>query len=807
MARRESPPLDKLRCPYTFVPLNTDLVIAEQEAPSHDVPRGDGICGVLEVELRAETPLFIRDSNSSEDGKKEPLRFCRFGEGDDWFIPGSSLRGMLRNVVEIASFARLRANDHRYAIRDLHARDIYGKYMADIVGGQPTPLVSAGWLERNEDVDLHDGGDDEVVFHLRPCSFARVHYNDLIRYATAHGLGNYTPGTKQAGPEKYGAWSKAGVSRRVGVGVQWKLRDGDEPGRAKVRRHGHFGDVQHIGERTGPGDHGWVVFTGQPGEWDPNHPRKKRQKQRDFVFIGDHDRINRRLPVTRKVWRDFVFAHSEDPQQNKLFSQANEELRHWLRRETDEVRTPEDEPGIPVFFIPESGRPNTIRAIGMAMMFRLAARTSTLEAIRHHQSAKEGLDLAESLFGHVPLQHDDRGPATAVKGRVSVGTCRIPKAVAGELGDVKVAMGLPKASFWPHYLEQSPSDHGGPPQHMASSPRWRTWMDAPPDVMPRGWKRYRPRVEVESRPHVPTNRQGLELEKQSTRFRPLDITRPVRFRVRVHNIQAHELGALLWALNFGGDSEARHLLGFAKNLGYGRVHLIPVSGDGLACVDGRPVDLAEACQAYAEFMEAQLAVHEHGWGASRQIHDLVTAARPGVVEDDQLRHMRIDHPTFGNEFIEVKKRGWALGPAGDVPGWRRSAAEARARRSQEQQDRDRAAARRDAEAEREAAQRAHQERQLALRAQSELPVAGRLDQWREELPDRRLAAALWIWFQGKPAREADLHERLDLLDRACDREDVEGWLFDHPEVLQRWNLPDQKKAAKSLRNRVKKRRK
>ncbi len=55
--------------------------------------------GSLEVDIYAETPLFIADPRNVSPDPKKPAQFMQNKQGE-YIIPGSSLKGMLRSLVE-----------------------------------------------------------------------------------------------------------------------------------------------------------------------------------------------------------------------------------------------------------------------------------------------------------------------------------------------------------------------------------------------------------------------------------------------------------------------------------------------------------------------------------------------------------------------------------------------------------------------------------------------------------------------------------------------------------------------------------
>ncbi len=667
MGRRpDHQPLDKVRAPYNFVPLS-ELVVEPDWADrvSQDVPFSDGVCGRLDLEITPQGPIFVR-GEPGVGGK--PDRHFRTPDGLV-AIPGSSLRGMIRNVVEIASFGRMRrVNDHRYGVRDLHNRDLYGRHMAaiDPRHKQPVPLVCAGWLERN---DGDDAGDFPAV--IRPCSFAKVHYKTLMAEAKRRGIQGFDPGRRQSAPSKYRAWGD-GLSIRVPV--RELFHENPQGGPPRV---GSFGVVHEEGTPVA----GTLVFTGQPSPWSPDMAPKPsgagNPKQHDFVFYDPREGTPDALKVSKRVFRDFYFVHADAAEQHRMTDGANEELKFWLQRTGWE----KGEKGrIPVFFLlddqSDAARPE-LRAIGLAMMFRLAYRYSTRELVVKKQGQDKGhFDLADLIFGHVPLDQREDGSAEhrGLKGRVSIGLAR-PTGDHRDLPAVKAVLGSPKASYYPSYIEQRPGATGGaPPLDGAGKPVYSTYMDD--DARVRGWKRYQ-QLEGVMQPEPPRDARGkvLDASKVQSHFQPIELREGGFLApIRIHNLRPVELGALLWALDFGGADRALHGLGMAQSLGYGSVRL-GVSGNHLRTIDGEPVDLDRARRAFEDYMEQRCTAAgvEGGWRHSRQIYELIALATPGRPAED-LRHMQINHPAFRNEYQLAKTQGLALTAAGDERAWREAKA-------------------------------------------------------------------------------------------------------------------------------------
>lgn len=102
--------------PYNFVPLSDRVFFPVWgKRVSIDVPFSDAISGSFEVEVEAMTPLYVRAGGD----QKDDLEFFRVTADGDYAIPGTSFKGMVRNVLEIASFGNIThgTEDSRLAVR------------------------------------------------------------------------------------------------------------------------------------------------------------------------------------------------------------------------------------------------------------------------------------------------------------------------------------------------------------------------------------------------------------------------------------------------------------------------------------------------------------------------------------------------------------------------------------------------------------------------------------------------------------------------------------------------------------------
>lgn len=106
-----------VHAPYNFVPFSNRILCpysSEEELPCHDRLNADLRSGEIFMTMKAETPVFI------SDGKDH---FFRAANGK-FTIPGSTIRGMTRENMQILGFGLIRPGE------DLEDRQIYFREMA-----------------------------------------------------------------------------------------------------------------------------------------------------------------------------------------------------------------------------------------------------------------------------------------------------------------------------------------------------------------------------------------------------------------------------------------------------------------------------------------------------------------------------------------------------------------------------------------------------------------------------------------------------------------------------------------------------
>lgn len=513
-----------IKAPYNFVPLNKD-VVTPYWAPyiSHDVPFEDSHSGTLEVTITAHSSIFVKDGLGKKEAASyfddknaqiQPFRFNQDRQGN-FFIPGSSIKGMLRNVLEILSFGGMerKVTERKYSLRDLSS-SMKAKYLENF---KPDKIYG-GWLRKT----------DNNEYVIKDCGLPGRVSHRQIDEKLGSNLSDYYSDDKKFNPKK---------DEEKSAQKKYKLF-GD-----RDRFHGFEFDHDSAGRQVYLIDErsnkkGTLVFTGQPG-------LRKQVRDRgtgEMKWTGHHMEfifweINTERLVPKGVISDFFDAYYEYDK-----TEWSEDWKVWRKKLNEKE-------AIPVFF--SKDEQGNISHLGLSYLYKLPYENSVKESIQKCQSQAD-IDLSEAIFGY--LNKEDSG----LKGRVHIGHAFASNHPQEHNEEKQEVLAGPKASYYPNYIRQEIRRDG-------IVTRYSTFMDGKPEIS--GWKRYPVHANgLKSNPAPKDNKKIL------TRFIPLQAGAQFRFKIRYHNLKKIELGALLSALTFH-DTEAFHSLGMAKPLGYGKVKL------------------------------------------------------------------------------------------------------------------------------------------------------------------------------------------------------------------------------------------
>ena len=138
--------------PYNFVPFYNDVVgVDEDNLKVHDKIRDNLISGEISYTVKAETPIFI------SDGNKDNPNFVK-NERGEYIIPGSTMRGLIRNNVQILGLSSFDddINDYNLMYRDVtggidkeNYKELLGAKQISIGNGKKISILSnvkAGYI-------------------------------------------------------------------------------------------------------------------------------------------------------------------------------------------------------------------------------------------------------------------------------------------------------------------------------------------------------------------------------------------------------------------------------------------------------------------------------------------------------------------------------------------------------------------------------------------------------------------------------------------------------------------------------------
>lgn len=342
---------------YQFVPFSDKVIWRYQKAaelPAHDVFDSKLYSGEIRLTLTAQTPIFISGGQSEKDEQRETSLFARNARGQ-YMIPGASLRGLIRQNMQILGLGAIRPGEEMEDARLLFS-------------APPFPAAADA---------------------------SRLHRD----YAWSLGISTVTDGNgetyRRATKVKCGYIHSAGSGYQLGpaVGPWLSISRSDPLVQPWADRYGFYETIWYScdGERiTGlckaqmPDlNRGYVMSAGKDSCQDRLYiiPAENRKVQRTNVFT----------PVIKSYENDLKMRRRG---QSGSYEPDSANHRYWdLPKKPGTFR--------PVFYLGEGDR---ISAIGFDQFLRIPYRQSLragLPAAHTSEYNEEKLDYARSIMGFV----------------------------------------------------------------------------------------------------------------------------------------------------------------------------------------------------------------------------------------------------------------------------------------------------------------------------------------------------------------------------------------------------------------------
>ena len=619
-----------IKSPYNFVPLSEEVYTPSwADKISQDVPFKDGVSGKIRLRITAETPIFIRNGQkqdkekdrnkdgqtAKQDADKKPQKFSQTCDGR-FYIPATSIKGEVRNVLEIMSFGRMTVDERaKFAHREWDQRELYP--LQKVANQQE---IHCGWLRRKS---------NQESYEIEDCGKPRrIHHTDLDAYfgkkvmeenfsTDGNPLFNKSKSTKEEDNSQKTMAYKYGVIREAGL--EGMLENFHYAPREATETRGFANCVAYC---EGSENVGTIVMTGQSASWN-NNLEDNDAKIHEFVFPNVKKGS---LPFSKEEFEHFKFIYSRDKKEWEF-------LRERLKTKR----------GCPIFFRVNGTK---VRDWGLAFMYKLPYDRSVYETLPpKHQKEEVEPDLAECIFGYInqksPSGKDKNTHKNklSLKGRVQFGHAFCLTAEEDE--EKTITLSSPKASYYPTYIRQNEKD--------IETNGYKTYDKGQLS----GWKRY-----VLKDNAAP---QSTGTEKTDTPIRPLKAGATFECDITFHNLRPIELGALLSAITFHNTPECRHQLGQGKPYGFGKVRY-EVLTDTIG---------EQSISFYLEKFEMEMEdnfSNKTNWITSPQIAELFTIAQNHNINsaDARFQYMKLDPASGVNDFINARTEKQCLSPLSTI---------------------------------------------------------------------------------------------------------------------------------------------
>ncbi len=115
-----------ITAPYRFVRTHNKIFYPswgqkQGKDISFDMPYIDSQSGQINITITAKSPIFVgngTDKKKDSDKTDKPQEF--FNHNGTYYIPGSSIRGMIRTIATILSFSKMSLDDKTLSYRDIN---------------------------------------------------------------------------------------------------------------------------------------------------------------------------------------------------------------------------------------------------------------------------------------------------------------------------------------------------------------------------------------------------------------------------------------------------------------------------------------------------------------------------------------------------------------------------------------------------------------------------------------------------------------------------------------------------------------
>ncbi|MEI6885551.1 MAG: TIGR03986 family CRISPR-associated RAMP protein [Bacteroidota bacterium] len=567
------PIADNAHAPYNFVPINEVVIKSpiEVDQVHFNSYAKDRFTGEIELYIETLTPMFIRGMKHVSDNSTN--KTPEFFQSKDYGIPGSSLRGAIRNILEIVSYSKLgsitkntatkRFHYRAFADQSLSLREEYTSKMIAHEGNPPHyfPRISAGVMTK-----------EGLNYYIYPGKHYKVEEELVLSKGVLSQPMSIPSGDKFKANKNY----KTGFKE-----VFFSAGKEDIYPHSKLLKYTKVKDI-NSDKNSNCTMPGYLIHSG----WIIGSRERPRGKHMHWV-IGDIQ-----YGIKIQIPRDVIENYSNDTLREGL------DLFGKLNNKKDKIKE------VPCFYIVNPA--GVVTSFGFTGMFRLAYDRTLIEFLPEDHKTKLP-DFAEVLFGKNDI----------IPSRVFIEDAFLKEGSVSTDVRIPSILGSPKPTTFQHYLEQDRSSILTVLNARGQKSGYEGIVDYNQEGRIRGNKlywhqksvNYPPQIEISERqfidylketnslhlfpnPEINNSRIKFTLSKlspkqhdflinfiltmekvQYTAIRPMLDKAKFSGRIRFENLTEVELGALMFILDL--PDNLCYKIGMGKALGFGSVRIKP----------------------------------------------------------------------------------------------------------------------------------------------------------------------------------------------------------------------------------------
>jgi CRISPR-associated protein (TIGR03986 family) len=464
-----------------------------------------------------DKPGMMRDNRARETY----AQFFSLDNAQIPIIPGSSLRGMTRELIEIAGFGKSQwVNEDDLVFRAVGDPSSVGIfYRSKFLGPNkatspnvmhfdyPSPQIRGGYLRITS-----KGYVIQPAAPYNGETFIHVEYTDVDKVIKTRPNSVYDVFVAPDARKTSSRGVRGSVNLKLDLAITSSLSDVPKSGlvKAKLVVSGHM--------RGGHAKH-----------W--------------HCAIYEPDSSAKLIPIPERLWQ--------------LYTQD------WDRSKGRHIENDYD----PLFYLVNSK--NELEFFGPTEMFRIPYGTSSLDFVPASNKARDNIDLAEAIFGYVTEEKKAKGLAGRVFFTDAVCVANQKNIWMQKTIITPKILGSPKPTTFQHYLVQDKKKHD--PNAKLQLAHYGT--PTPEETVIRGYKLYWHKHEdLAVEDFIENEMVQWESDTQHTQIKPVSEGIRFSFRIYFENLTDVELGALLWVLDL--PEGYHHKIGMGKPLGLGSVSIV-----------------------------------------------------------------------------------------------------------------------------------------------------------------------------------------------------------------------------------------